>query len=87
MVRAHLGPPLNIGIPWKGSIRGNPVGPGFPLITESDTSDWGLSACSCIRLPRDRGGMSDSVGDVAQLGERLLCKEEVAGSIPAISTT
>ena len=25
-------------------------------------------------------------GDVAQLGERLLCKQEVAGSIPAIST-
>ena len=26
-------------------------------------------------------------GDVAQLGERLLCKQEAAGSIPAISST
>ena len=28
-----------------------------------------------------------SYGDVAQLGERLPCKQEVAGSIPTISTT
>ena len=26
-------------------------------------------------------------GDVAQLGERLLCKQEVAGSTPAVSTS
>ncbi len=26
------------------------------------------------------------IGDVAQLGERLLCKQEVVGSIPSIST-
>ena len=26
------------------------------------------------------------MGDIAQLGERRLCKPEVAGSIPAIST-
>ena len=26
------------------------------------------------------------LGDVAQLGERLLCKQEVAGSIPVVST-
>ena len=25
-------------------------------------------------------------GDIAQLGERLPCKQEVAGSIPTIST-
>lgn len=25
-------------------------------------------------------------GDVAQLGERLLCKQKVVGSIPSIST-
>ena len=25
-------------------------------------------------------------GDVAQLGERLICIQEVAGSIPAVST-
>ena len=28
----------------------------------------------------------DIVGDIAQLGERLPCKQEVAGSIPTIST-
>ena len=28
----------------------------------------------------------DSNGDIAQLGERLPCKQEVAGSIPTIST-
>ena len=27
------------------------------------------------------------VGGIAQLGERLLCKQEVNGSIPFISTT
>ena len=26
-------------------------------------------------------------GDIAQLGERLPCKQEVSGSIPLISTT
>ena len=26
-------------------------------------------------------------GDIAQLGERLPCKQEVAGSIPTISTS
>ncbi len=26
------------------------------------------------------------LGDIAQLGERLLCKQEVTGSIPVIST-
>ena len=28
----------------------------------------------------------DRNGDIAQLGERLPCKQEVAGSIPTIST-
>jgi hypothetical protein len=26
------------------------------------------------------------IGDVAQLGERLVCNQEVAGSIPVVST-
>ena len=30
--------------------------------------------------------MSEIRGDIAQLGERLPCKQEVAGSIPTIST-
>jgi hypothetical protein len=31
-------------------------------------------------------GFGFSLGDVAQLGERWLCKPEVAGSIPVVST-
>jgi hypothetical protein len=31
-------------------------------------------------------GFSNSDGAVAQLGERLLCKQEVTGSIPVSST-
>ena len=30
---------------------------------------------------------SDGYGGLAQLGERLPCKQEVSGSIPLISTT
>ena len=32
-------------------------------------------------------GVEEIRGDIAQLGERLPCKQEVAGSIPTISTT
>ena len=31
-------------------------------------------------------GKNEIRGDIAQLGERLPCKQEVAGSIPTIST-
>ena len=31
-------------------------------------------------------GLGESSGAVAQLGERLLCKQEVVGSIPSAST-
>ena len=34
-----------------------------------------------------RRGMSELLGGVAQLGERLLCKQNVAGSIPVTSTS
>jgi hypothetical protein len=34
-----------------------------------------------------RGGRAQTHGAIAQLGERLLCKQEVAGSIPAGSTS
>ena len=30
--------------------------------------------------------MKNQSGGIAQLGERLPCKQEVAGSIPAVST-
>ena len=35
----------------------------------------------------DQKDTGDKRGAIAQLGERLLCKQEVAGSIPAGSTT
>jgi hypothetical protein len=31
--------------------------------------------------------ITDAVGAIAQLGERLLCKQEVVGSIPSGSTS
>ena len=47
-------------------------------------------AARCARAP-SRGSRPwprrlDATGDVAQLGERGLCKPEVAGSIPVVST-
>ena len=38
-------------------------------------------------LPRGNLGSGVTFGGVAQLGERLLCKQEVIGSIPFASTT
>ena len=37
--------------------------------------------------PSDTRPGSNSVGAIAQLGERLLCKQEVTGSIPVGSTS
>ena len=55
-----------------------------------------LRACSSARLERtpDKREVGSSslprpttlIGGVAQLGERLLCKQEVIGSIPFAST-
>jgi hypothetical protein len=38
-------------------------------------------------LEIDQAGVGPVVGAVAQLGERLLCKQEVIGSIPFGSTS
>ena len=38
-----------------------------------------------VHLPSDVGPLS-SAGAIAQLGERVLCKHEVVGSIPSGST-
>ena len=46
----------------------------------SRASDVGL------RDAREEQDLFLFFGDVAQLGERVLCKHEVAGSTPAIST-
>ena len=42
------------------------------------TDDWSLIASTSLRLVE---------GAIAQLGERLLCKQEVVGSIPSGSTS
>ena len=56
----------------------------------------GLRSVRRLRLPRLLSqpltplrtlGFAQSLGGVAQLGERLLCKQEVVGSIPITSTT
>ena len=39
-----------------------------------------------VRRGRAQGSTGRGVGAVAQLGERLLCKQEVIGSIPFSST-
>ncbi len=38
------------------------------------------------RRKRSERSFSDDMGGLAQLGERLPCKQEVSGSIPLIST-
>ena len=38
------------------------------------------------RWPQDQNFVSQNFGAVAQLGERVLCKHEVRGSIPLSST-
>ena len=39
------------------------------------------------RRKRNERGLLRRYGGLAQLGERLPCKQEVSGSIPLISTT
>ena len=46
------------------------------------------SRCLILRaLCKKEGLQSRGYGDIAQLGEHLLCKQGVSGSIPLISTT
>ena len=48
----------------------------------------GLGETGLVRIPPKglRGGCGDATGAVAQLGEHLLCKQGVTGSIPVSST-
>ena len=39
-----------------------------------------------FNLQDPSGFLKNQSGGIAQLGERLPCKQEVAGSIPAVST-
>ena len=53
-------------------------------------TDWSLALlgiCFAIACQRDVDfANAKSTGAIAQLGERLLCKQEVVGSIPSGST-
>ena len=55
------------------------------------TACWGDSDVELCEFAKGRGcikivNRSKGSGRVAQLGERVLCKHEVAGSIPVTST-
>jgi hypothetical protein len=54
-----------------------------PLGSETSSARKGAS----IRDERVRSDPVTGVGAIAQLGERLLCKQEVVGSIPSGSTS
>ena len=41
----------------------------------------------CVQMNKGNMCRRDKCGGLAQLGERLPCKQEVSGSIPLISTT
>ena len=42
--------------------------------------------CSIFKVPMRKGTLKEENGGLAQLGEHLLCKQGVKGSIPLIST-
>ena len=48
--------------------------------------DAGLPAEDAASMKMGFDIKQEIIGDIAQLGERLPCKQEVAGSIPTIST-
>ena len=50
---------------------------------EISEAEWFYEATPQVN---DLNGEVDQYGDIAQLGERQLCKLEVTGSIPVIST-
>ena len=59
--------------------RASPSAHPFPIVMSCRAEG--------VRLPSDRSASCPELGLVAQLGERLLCKQEVIGSIPFTSTT
>ena len=66
-------------------------------LLSKETSVGETSGCNILVSRLERNGVTlfnlegtrcarEIRGDIAQLGERLPCKQEVAGSIPTIST-
>ena len=58
--------------------------PGSGVCSSAGQSTRLISVGSLVQIQPDP---PSSVGGVAQLGERLLCKQEVIGSIPFTSTS
>ena len=54
----------------------------------SKTRREGVPHSNAMQAPEQRGiaQLIEVSGGIAQLGERLLCKQEVVGSIPSAST-
>ena len=67
---------------------GEQVGAGFYLKNSCSNPKVRSSlTCRCLILKALRKGFSaQRYGGIAQLGEHLLCKQGVSGSIPLIST-
>ena len=79
MVRTHPDPPRTYAKPCKDK----------ELQEASKTRREGAPHSSAMQVPEQRRIaklIGDPRGGVAQLGERLLCKQEVIGSIPFTST-
>ena len=78
MVRVHFGPPLRRSSPCAGRIE--------LKVQCLAASRLFLSNWNPLRWAFNWYKIRKS-GGLAQLGERLPCKQEVSGSIPLISTT
>ena len=80
MVRVHFGPPL------QKEEKGTPARPSEAgLMGRGETKPQGVFNAG-IKYAKC-GFDFNEYGGLAQLGERLPCKQEVSGSIPLISTT
>ena len=83
-MRASQIPGEMIGIEDPGE-KGVPSAPGGSPSLGSEKANARKAAL--IRDERVRSDSVTGVGAIAQLGERLLCKQEVVGSIPSGSTS
>ena len=56
------------------------------LTTPRKSGKSGIGDGGTEGLKRRKARLESTYGDVAQLGERLVCNQEVAGSTPVVST-
>ena len=91
MVRVHFGPPL-----LKRQIEGpvlkdGAVGCKNKMARKAALDNMPVACCNRRGFPAGKRVpgpplLQNGYGGLAQLGERLPCKQEVSGSIPLIST-